>query len=374
MSTIKKYALLLVGLFVVLESIAYLGISIADKKFELARRVFPDYTPEYYDPFMYTSRFAPEIGWDHPTSEATTRGGDLDIPGTRYFASAYGPSTTFCNEVSFEESWPYLFEEVSGERMVNLGVVAGAPDMEYWKCRSMYDTYPTRVVLFSVSPMTVLRLGSMARKFLAPNDNLPLIKPRYKQNKDGEIVLIPNPIVKPEDLPRIAEPEFLSSQVAAYDYWAQFYVRRYGFDIVYGRSFPYLLEVFQFARGHLLYAEKQEGYRYHTSSPASELFAIQFHCLKLFAELAEEKGFIPIFFIDCAAEDVGKEGFTSRILEFLETRNLKYFRVGPLFVSASSTEGVPISNFYAPNGHFSAEGNRRIAEGLNAFFKKEGLL
>ena len=374
MSTLQKYAVLFVGLFVVLESIAYVGVTIIDKKSNLSRCAFPEYTPEYYDRYMYTTRFAPEMGWDHPSTEGTTRGGDRDVPGTKYFASAYGDSFTFGNEVSFEESWPYLFEELAGERIVNLGVPAGAQDMEYWKCRAMYDTYPTRVVLFAVGPIDVSRLGSMARKFLNPEDDLPLIKGRYARNEDGEFVLIPNPIQKPEDLQRISEPEFLSSRVAAHDYWANYYDRRYGFDVVYGRSFPYLFEVYQLARGQLLYGDAREDYRYHFSSPESELYGILIHCLQLFVELATEKGFIPVFIVDVMREDVGKEGFTHRILAFFETRNLKYFRVGPVFDSASREEGVPISNFYAPNVHYSAEGNRRIAAALKAFFEKEGLL
>jgi len=362
------YLMLFFGVFGILEVICGIGIKLFDRRVGLQPVTFPANDPSYYERAMRMFHFDPDIAWDMPTP---VRSPQEVVPGRRYAASAYGDSVTYCREVKDDETWEHYFERNTGHKIVNLGVAGGAPDMAYLKIRKYYDLYPSDVVLMCVLPENVNRLGSTLRKFLNRADNFPLVKPRYEIH-DSQFELYWPPIYEPDDVMRVGDRRFLSG-IAQHDYFYQWFKRRYGFDLVWGRSFPYTFEFLQLLKGEVLLRNTDPGYIPRFAQPDDELYRILLFVMDQFLALSRKKGFKPAVVLHTTRQDVPDDSFVAPFIAHLTTLGVRTFEVSAAFRSEVQANRVTVPELFAPNGHYSPRGNEIVAEALANFMRREAL-
>src|SRR6185436_13401342 len=107
-----------------------------------------------------------------------SRRGRFDVSGARpdpsypesgsEYASSYGDSFTFGDEVSDEAAWPHVLSQKLGARVANFGVSGYGTDQAFLRFRqNTHDR--SRVVILGIYPDDLKRNVNQQRYFLTPN-------------------------------------------------------------------------------------------------------------------------------------------------------------------------------------------------------------
>lgn len=353
-----------------LELISHVGLKIFDRRHGLKVLGFPpgrDHHDKLLKGKLY--RYDRAHGWDGPE---TVRWGRRYPPGRRYFASSYGDSFTWCADVHTPgDTWQGKFESRTGRAILNLGIAAAGTDQAYLKLLKRYRTYPTDVVILGIQLENISRLLSVVRLFYYSSEVAPLVKPRYVLGADGKITLLENPIASAADLHRLSDRSFIA-RIARHDYWYQHRLRRFGFDMIRGRSFPALPDVLRLLTSPIDFGAEEPGYHAFYSRPGSEPFRLMVFIVDQFLARGREFGFRPVIIIHVFGHDMEDPSFARPLVELIRHRGIPVLEVPVLFRQAVD-RGTPLEQLYR-KAHYSPRGNEIVARGLERMLREERIL
>jgi hypothetical protein len=349
-----------------LETVAFLFFTAARDRF-----AFADPRQYLLDPARsagLVSHFDATLGWTnrYPTPEQ-------ERPRPRAFdrplLATFGDSYTHCDEVADAETWQsYLAEELRAD-VYNFGVGGYGPDQALLRYREKSRRLQTPLVALGFVLENVNRVVNRYRPFYYPETGIPLTKPRFVL-KDGGLELLPNPLARADELPKLADPSFVH-ELGAGDYWyAQASLPRL--------RFPYLRLLLSPA----IWRQALEGGRARRSEldarPAKNLWkdpaarGIFVGILDLFVADALAAGARPLILIlpglrNVEARRDGRAipGFEP-VLAHCREQGYECFDG----IAALAAWSEPAAAAFRPGGHLSPQGNRALARALAEWLRR----
>jgi hypothetical protein len=285
---------------------------------------------------------------------------------------AYGDSYTFARQVNDDEAWPHLLGVALGGRVENRGVGNYGLDQALLRLEREYDQHPAPVVVMGVVPETICRVLSVWKHY-SEYGNLFAFKPRFRL-EGGRLDVLPNPVPRSEDFRDISP---ILPRLMADDY---FYDRKFRQDQL---RFPYLWHLWRSRHRNVpligaAVADRLAGggqrafcrVMDRNIKMAADLYAdpqaldLMEALTARFATFCRERGAQPVLAMfpqlydlrHIGAAGTFYQGFLDRVRPLVTVVDF-----GPVFVGASEQACYTDDRF---GGHFSARGNRMVAETL----------
>ena len=331
-------------------------------------------------------RFHAEFGWtlrySTPHGErprGTARGAPRGASSEGPRIAVFGDSFTHGDEVGPSETWPEALGgqlEVAGLEVavLNFGTSAYGMDQMLLRAERELERVPARDAVLAFISWDIERNLSVYWKFLVPQGGLALTKPRFRlcdpgPSCPGGLELLPNPLRGADQLDRLRDPRFLA-ELAEFDPWAN------RFDLP-PRGFPALRFLLRPGFRHAVASSNEtvdlwrgkpwDGKPWRHEDPP-ELAA---RSLLRFAAAARARGatphlvHLPVVWEILAFLDHGEEPAAARHLRHLCAEHgldcafgLDAFRgLSREQLAGQFTQGLD-------GGHYTAQGNRRVAEYL----------
>jgi len=308
--------------------------------------------------------------------------------------SCYGDSFTFCRQVNDNETWEYHLSELLKTNVKNFGVGNYGIDQALLRLKREFPKNPTEFVVLGVVPDTISRILSMWKHYYEYGNTFGF-KPKFKFN-EGKLELLKNPIDEEEKffryrkkIPYIQQNDF-------------FYKNKFKNEIIH---FPYSLTILKnFSRNFEIIKwvnriEKRKTNNMNVEeiawNPMEVIMKINLEWrIKLFSNeyatiLLEEiikefvnysilKKFTPIFIWLPQKDDIL---FIKQNYHFYENFNKKIQKMNDLtFIDVTKylIQEKNIEQLYSDNndygGHYSKEGNGKIAEIIFSELKNKKLI
>lgn len=238
-------------------------------------------------------RYDPDLGW---TNNPKTRchGGQYlyDAEGVRTTnrrraalhrekpdalrIGLFGDSFTHGDDEFFEVTWGEVLERRLAARgiptqVLNLGVSGYGIDQAFLRWRKQAPSLELDVVVLGFQSENVLRNHNMIRALYLWRTQLPFSKPRFVLGSDGELELLNQPAVSPDELPALlTDLEHWGLAEHEEFYFADHYVPRWWHA---SRLLGFLASWDDHGRGRLWDDEQQRWYA-ADGEPAALLFAL----------------------------------------------------------------------------------------------------
>lgn len=350
-----------VALMILLTFTMFEGVAAAFFSFYGDRIPLPDptrYLAEDKDLAFAETIFDAELGWKNryatPYGErprAVDRG--------RPLVSAYGDSFTHADEVAHSESWSEQLGPLIDADVLNFGGGAYGTDQALLRFEGMFPKRPTPVVLFGFITNDIERNVSVYWRFLYPQQTLSLTKPRFLLRNDT-LELLPNPAASFAALrDGLQDPQWIE-RIGANDWW-------YNPRSMPKRGFPHLRLFFQ--RGFWEFVRHgQERDRLWELEEPQRIFELILLRLQKTAEAAGADLHVIHFPVVWEVEAFRKHDILPKSVKstrkMCEKAGLRcHF---PLLATADLGQEAVSSLFTRglEGGHYSVEGNRRIAHYL----------
>jgi hypothetical protein len=119
----------------------------------------------------------------------------------------FGDSFTHGDEVRFENTWGYYLENELREagvqaEVINFGVPGYGMDQAYLRWKKLGHKYSPHIVIFGLQMENALRNVNTIRPIYNNGTGYPFSKPRFIVD-DGDLELLNNPTIPPEEVPMI---------------------------------------------------------------------------------------------------------------------------------------------------------------------------
>jgi len=108
--------------------------------------------------------------------------------------SCYGDSFTFCRQVNDNETWPHYLSNLKNSNIINFGVGNYGIDQSLLRIKKEFKKNKTNTVILAVVPDTISRIISIWKHYYEYGNTFGF-KPRFTI-KNNELLLINNPIDK----------------------------------------------------------------------------------------------------------------------------------------------------------------------------------
>jgi hypothetical protein len=312
---------------------------------------------------MKNAVFDSDLGFDNFAGSIRGRRGLL--PGKRNFCSTYGASFTYCDEVTYEQSWQYQIESVLNEKILNMGVGGFCTDQAYLKFLKYYKSYPTDVVVLgfhSTILPDLLTIVDDMRYFL--------IEPRYKK-RGNQIVHVKIPVSNVVELETIRKCDFKLKEIFENDDGYVFLKKYCGIDLIDKYKFPFIIDFLKiliaqynfFKKGYnscIDYMEKEAG-----------IHQIINHIFDEFLKKSREYNFYPLIIINCDYYSMDKYLFNfDKNLDYFKKQGVCVIEIRDLFNYELSNKRITLSDLFVkiPEGHYSYSATQIIAHKLTPFF------
>jgi hypothetical protein len=284
-------------------------------------------------------------------------------PGTLRIA-AFGDSFTHGDEVPNEDTWQeILMRAHPGVEAMNFGVGAYGLDQAFLRYQRDGADYGARVVLIGFMPENLFRHVNVYRPFYVPNSGLALAKPRYELDQ-GRLVLVENPM---RDLAGyrelLAHPERELPRLGAHDLFFQVRPHEGALDLPLAR-------VVKSVRWS--WADWRLGVSGGAYDTSGEPFRVTAAIVEAFAATVSKNGSLPIVVIYPRRRDVERfrrdgSRYYAALIDYCRARGI---RVLDLAESLASS-GAPLDALVVR--HYTAAGNRVVAEAIWRYLEREGL-
>jgi hypothetical protein len=288
----------------------------------------------------------------------------IQPPASVIRIAVFGDSFTHGDDVSNADAWPRQLEDLSPNlEVLNFGVGGYGTDQALLRYETEGARFRPHVVLMGFHEENIHRVVSVFRLFYFPTSGLPMSKPRFVM-RDGAAVLVPNPIPTREGYRALLDdPARETARLGEHDYH-------------YHRSFHYhWTDVSRTARLVRLLA--------HNSRPreggigfnhGSEAFQVLTAIYSRFEERARKAGSRPIALVHPDAGTI--ETYRKRrvrsydpLLSYFAARGIEYIDLLDAFEKYGLDKA---HSLYA--GHYTAEGNRVVAEYLSEALVARGVI
>lgn len=320
----------------------------------------------------------PVLGWPalKPTDRYDSSGSrpvpSFPTPGGE-LVSLYGDSFVYGSDVDSDAAWGNQLSIILNTRVANYGVVGYGTDQAYLRFRDN-DHDQAKVVFLGIYPLDVLRNVNQCRFLITSNEPFSF-KPRFIL-EDGELRLVPYPLIPVEQLDHFAEkPEdFLSHENFLPD--TEYGPNRF--------SFPYsvsLVRLFLKPRTVNWLLNKPSWIDYIQPSHPSQSMEVTSAIVSRFHQDCLERGSTLVTFLipmpssyDWYLES-GKLAMQP-LTDDLQNHGVRVIDLIPLIAERLGKESICqlLSKPEKCRGHFNERGNRMLAEILHEYLQSENLL
>ena len=387
-------------IFLIIEISVFSVISSVNKKFQwliLERDEKPKITNEILKKFL-PHGYDKELGWVRkPNTEHEEMGKDGEVkwtindrgartnPGfesTESSISCYGDSFSFCRQVNNEDTWEHYLSELLKTNVQNFGVGNYGLDQAVLRLKREFESNQTEKVMIGVVPDTISRILSVWKHYSEYGNTLGF-KPRFSLNND-ELKILHNPIDSEE---KFLEYEKYLEYIQSNDY---FYEKKFKKEKI---SFPYSLtnlrnwrrnfEIIKWVRKiskmeksgidsknvswkpMSIIMKKNLEWRIELFKDKNNLRLIK-KILEKYVEFSKEKKFIPIFFFLPQKDDIlfiekNYNFYENMIKEIMEIDELVFLDITKNLLHKENLDEL-YSDENEYGGHYSKEGNKKIAE------------
>lgn len=322
---------------------------------------------ELFDPLLGW-RYRSEFHSEHDTINeqglrAVGRYAERPAPGVLRVA-AFGDSFVYANGVDDSEAWPAQVEKASAAiEVLNYGVGGYGTDQALLRYRDEGAEFAPSVVLIGFAPVDIRRVVNVYRRFLYSREGI-LAKPRFVLEERGDLVLLPHPFSKPSDWRRYLDSPEQVRELGAHDGWYEPWVYE---NPLYDLSAFARLATTAWLRVRTRYFDDDAIYRGDLFNEASEAFRLQVRLLEVFADEVEADGRTARVLVLPNREGIertrrGETPAFAPLVRQLSERGVPLLDATDAFTAAGAE--VPIDDWFQSDGHYSALGNRVVADWL----------
>jgi hypothetical protein len=339
-------------------------------------------------------RFDPVLGWSIRPSVSTEHNGAtytsnaIGIRALRDYTphpakgvrriAAFGPSFIHCDEVSDEATWTYFLENSQpGLEVMNWGVPGYGTDQALLGYETRGAAYAPGIVLIGYEEENIRRNVTRFRPFYAGNTDLPLTKPAFILESTG-LKLLPNPFGSAAELRDtiLHDPNGFLDRVCPYDLYC---VRpRYQPLPLDGLKSFRLLRTLIFA---VEYANKVSTF----SSPLLDAYQdpyqqqLTLHLIYTFIEKVQQNGAVPVIVIFPRLGTVerynqGEAPYYYAGVLRLRGEGIYILDLTEPLANAGRSQGIEVSSFFSPGGHYNEAGNRVVSQAILAYLCQQKIL
>ncbi len=323
--------------------------------------------------------FHPQWGWDIIEEEKGQFGNRKSrnyINKEEYKIKTFGDSFTYGDGVEDYETWEYFVEEETGWECLNFGVGGYGTDQALLKYK---DTkIKTKYTILAILDENIGRIMTQWWGFYH-KQNIQ-IKPKFSISDSNSIFLISNPIKYVNDVKKLRDVEFVN-KLKKDDYWYSYYTKLNGpKKLIWPATFTVIPHIGFFINNFKVYiknfltpsfeSETATSKFFHLYNKNSDGIRIMQYIVDEFINTANKRGEIPIILIFPNNHSVdilkkfGKKPYQS-LVKYLEDIQSDFIDFGDVFVQEKY-----INYYKGQGGHFSADGNKRIANALVNYIKQ----
>lgn len=278
--------------------------------------------------------------------------------------AAFGDSFTHGDEVPNEDTWQeILMRAHPAVEAMNFGVGAYGLDQAFLRYQRDGADYGARVVLMGFMPENLFRHVNVYRPFYVPNSGLALAKPRYELDQ-GRLVLVENPMRELAGYRELlAHPERELARLGAHDLFFQVRPHEGAFDLP-------LVRVVKSLRW--AWVDWRLGVRGGSYDTNGEPFRVTAAIVEAFAATVRRNGSLPIFVVYPRRRDVerfrrdGSRHYAA-LIDHCRARGVRVIDL----VESLGSSGAPLDALLVR--HYTAAGNRVVAEAIWRYLEREGL-
>ena len=400
-----------VVLFFIIELVVYIRVYFVNKKFQwliIAKDENPPLSQEGLKKFIPYG-YDPELGWIRkPNTEHIEKGqhgitkwtinpkGARTNPGFENLnskISCYGDSFVFCRQVNDDETWEHHLSKLKETNVINFGVGNYGIDQALLRMKREYQKNKTQTVILGVVPDTISRIVSVWKHYYEYGNTFGF-KPRFIV-KNNQLQLIQNPI---DHESKFYKYENYLGQIRENDF---FYRNKFKREILH---FPYCITILKNIRrnyGIINWVRKIQSLKNSKKdfseiewNPTKIIMKINLEWrVKLFQDeqitlllkkiieefflFSKQNQFKPVLAILPQKDDVNfiKNNFHFYENFLQELSNLKELQI--IDTTKDFLQVKNLDNLYSDKneygGHYSVDGNQKIASIINYELTKNGL-
>jgi hypothetical protein len=278
--------------------------------------------------------------------------------------AAFGDSFVYGNEVADADAWPAQAERLfPGLEVLDYGVGGYGVDQAYLRfCREGMALSPA-IVLIGFATDDMRRLVNVYRRFIS-NREFPLVKPRFRFDDRGALVLVPNAAPQRSDYVRYLRDPRAVIELGKYDYWYQPAIYQ---EPLYDYSATVRLLTSVWLRVSNRYLARSRMYRRGEFNPSSTAFAIQLALFEQFVRRVRQAGARPLVVLLPDRESVararrGERPILEPLVEAMTARGIPYVDLTRAFADPGAPGDV--DDWFMKGGHYSPAGNAIVARWL----------
>jgi hypothetical protein len=326
----------------------------------------------------YLARRDPLLGWPAPSAIGD---GEYDSSGSRLVplfpdpgthppcVSVFGDSFTWGDEVAPERSYPNLLSGLLGCRVANYGVPAYGTDQAYLRFKHRIRDAAKIVVLGHWSE-DILRNINQFRGFIAPRAHA--LKPRFRVDGEGRLVLVPAPVLSPEELADVdRRPELLSYE----------YFRPGGPSGVVALRFPYSVSLLRLGwhfRVRARLRREPSWAPFYAAAHPSGALRVTAEILEAFDRDARQRGQAPVVLLIPDQADLRqlREGGVlayAPLADELSRAGIETPDVAGRMLRELGERDACALFTRCPSGHLNPQGNALLARIVRDWIEERGL-
>ena len=277
--------------------------------------------------------------------------------------AAFGDSFVYGNEVSNDHCWATVVERLDPRlEILNYGVGGYGVDQAYLRFRLEGDRLAPGVVVMGFVPGNLGRAVNVYRRFLS-NRELPLAKPRYVLDTDGQLDLLPGPIRHVSDYARYLANPGLVRELGRHDYWYEAAVYE---NVLHDISATVRLLTGLWVKVRRRYLDRERLLHDGVFNRESTAFKINVALFRAFDSAVRERGALPLVVVFPDLETVlrgvaGRPPPYAPLLDELREHGIHYFDLREAFLKAPIAKP---QDWFMPRGHYSPSANQVVAAWL----------
>ncbi len=289
-------------------------------------------------------------------------------PGVLRIA-AFGDSFVYGSEVENQDAWAALIEKDNPDlEVLNYGVPGYGTDQAYLRYRLEGATFAPQVVLIGFPPTDLWRVVNVYRRFYS-NAEVPLFKPRFELDAQGELSLVDCPLRERADYQRLLTNPQEVRRYGNKDQWYQ--------PLVYGNPLYDYSAAVRLLSASAVRFQKRYGsdrlIRDGVFDQNSMAFKIQCKLFEKFVADVRAAGATPliVMFPDeraVHATRAGQPKLYDSLSEHLQKQGIACVDAADAFRDAEATSSP--GEWFASGGHYSPTGNQIVASWLTCEIRK----
>ncbi len=326
------------------------------------------YAPQLTETYStYLARLNPRLGWP---SQASFGHDDFDLSGSRMipafpdfkkdrsWASIYGDSFAWGEEVDNAHAWGNVLSTLLNCRVSNYGVCAYGTDQAYLRFHyNNHDNSPVVIMVFSSDNIT--RNVNQLRNLISPGPQCAL-KPRFILDNQGKLREIPIPPLTASDYQKlINHPDIYLKH--------EFFLPG-GPSDVQTFQFPFSLRILRLTKPLFLrvFSGTRRYAAFYQPDHPSHALQVSTEILKAFSQEAKKRGQSPLVLFLPILEDVmhykkTHQWVSQPLLDNLDKCHIKFLNVGPDILHYLGKHDPQEIFNHQGGGHLNEEGYRLLA-------------